>query len=325
MFTFGFYNSKNGDRKYNATHFSKIFDGVIKDGVFGAMPSPYNSKFKVTPLATPGLSAIVNPGKAWLMHTWNLLDSQYIVSFNSVPDLLKRTDAICIEVNDNYTAGDRADRTNKIVIVEGNTTDYNTQTIVKPSLTQIWNSIQTERRIWQYPIAYVTIYGHDKNINGVQIKANEISAACIENVVGISDGTEANKYITWTPLVTGATMGMDVADYFPDYDALFDEYLEQEQAKFNDWYKLVTKSLIGDFIEKFPSEPFIPNIAYYEKSGDYYVITQDPTPQEGKTYYYYYTGNSIGQIETKIDTKIIYGTQPPVTLEENQVYFQIEE
>ena len=33
-FTCGFFNSENGDRKYNAEQMSAIFDGIIADGVF---------------------------------------------------------------------------------------------------------------------------------------------------------------------------------------------------------------------------------------------------------------------------------------------------
>ena len=32
--TSGFYNSYNGDRRYNAEQMSAIFDGIINDGVF---------------------------------------------------------------------------------------------------------------------------------------------------------------------------------------------------------------------------------------------------------------------------------------------------
>ena len=32
--TYGFYNSSNGDRKYNALQFSRLFEGIIRDGGF---------------------------------------------------------------------------------------------------------------------------------------------------------------------------------------------------------------------------------------------------------------------------------------------------
>ena len=36
-FKYGFYNSVNGDRRYDAVDFGRIFDGVINDGVFGTV------------------------------------------------------------------------------------------------------------------------------------------------------------------------------------------------------------------------------------------------------------------------------------------------
>lgn len=34
MFTFGFYDSLNGDRRYSTSQMSEIFDGIIQDGVY---------------------------------------------------------------------------------------------------------------------------------------------------------------------------------------------------------------------------------------------------------------------------------------------------
>lgn len=35
--TFGFYNSLNSDRLYNALQMSSLFDGIITDGVFASI------------------------------------------------------------------------------------------------------------------------------------------------------------------------------------------------------------------------------------------------------------------------------------------------
>ena len=45
--TYGFYNSSNGDRKYNAEQFGSIFDGIILDGVFELI----GDHFAVTPVS----------------------------------------------------------------------------------------------------------------------------------------------------------------------------------------------------------------------------------------------------------------------------------
>lgn len=40
-FTYGFFNSLNGDRKYTAEQLSSIFDGLITDGVFDSIGAQY--------------------------------------------------------------------------------------------------------------------------------------------------------------------------------------------------------------------------------------------------------------------------------------------
>lgn len=288
MFSFGFYNSKNGDRKYNATHFGKIFDGVIQDGVFGAVPTPLNGMFNVVSKENPNLQVTINPGKAWLMHTWNILDSKATITFNQVQANYKRTDVIVLEVNNDYNdLIGSSPRTNSIKIVEGANVLINSADVVPP-LTQVWNTKQTERRIWQYPIAYITIYGsnYDGGTADTQFTANTIKASNIKNRVNVADETDANKYITWIPLVTGATMNTDLSNYLPDWQGLFNQMLLTDKAEFNTWFDDLHNTVVID-----------------------------ETAQAALT-----------QLNIKLDQKILYGSQlPPATLEPGQVYFQIEE
>ena len=57
--TYGFYNSLNGDRKYNAEQISSIFDGLIVDGVFASIGTAFSVK------AAGGLTINVGIGKAY--------------------------------------------------------------------------------------------------------------------------------------------------------------------------------------------------------------------------------------------------------------------
>lgn len=50
MFTYGFYNSQDHDRVYDANDFSAIFNGIINDGVFMSV----GDKFNVTPAPNSG-------------------------------------------------------------------------------------------------------------------------------------------------------------------------------------------------------------------------------------------------------------------------------
>lgn len=288
MFSFGFYNSKDGDRKYNASHFGKMFDGIIQDGVFGAISAPFNSMFNVEPKTEPDLQVTLNPGKAWLMHTWNMLDAKTTITFNQCQANQKRTDIIVLEVNNNYTDLEGSSpRTNSIKIIEGSNTLVSSEDN-PPSLIQIWNSNQSDRRIWQYPIAYVTIYGsdYDGGTTERQFEANKIKAANISNRINVVGALESEKYIKWTPLVTGATMNTSLENYLPDWDSLFDQFMEDRTAEFNQWFDEL-----------------------------HALEVEDPTAQA-----------AITALNTKIDNKILYGTGAvPSSLDLGQVYFQIEE
>ena len=69
-FTCGFFNSQNGDRKYNAEQMASIFDGLIKDGVYDTV----GDIFAVTP--GTGMQVRVGSGRAWFAHTWNNNDAR---------------------------------------------------------------------------------------------------------------------------------------------------------------------------------------------------------------------------------------------------------
>lgn len=108
MFTFGFYNSLNGDRKYDATQMSSIFDGIIEDGVF----ANYGEKFAVVP--GTGMQVIVKTGRAWFKHTWNLNDAWMMLDIDPADSLRNRIDSVVLEINSNLDV-----RENNIKIIKG--------------------------------------------------------------------------------------------------------------------------------------------------------------------------------------------------------------
>lgn len=91
--TYGFYNSLNGDRKYNAEQVSSLFDGLIIDGVFASVGTAFAVK------ATTGITVNVGIGKAWFNHTWTLNDSILPLEAPEAEVLLDRIDAVVLEVD----------------------------------------------------------------------------------------------------------------------------------------------------------------------------------------------------------------------------------
>ena len=55
----GFFNSVNGDRLYNADDMSKIFDGLITDGVYESV----DDKLAVQP--NSGMTIQIATGRGW--------------------------------------------------------------------------------------------------------------------------------------------------------------------------------------------------------------------------------------------------------------------
>lgn len=89
----GFFNSVSHDRKYDALQMSRIFDGVIRDGVFASI----GTCFVVT--EGSGFTVNVGVGKAWFDHSWIENNAVLPVTLSEPELLLDRIDAIVIEVN----------------------------------------------------------------------------------------------------------------------------------------------------------------------------------------------------------------------------------
>lgn len=153
-FTCGFFNSENGDRKYNAEQMSAIFDGIIADGVFTTIGD------HMAVSAGTGMQVLVGTGKAWFDHTWNVNDAAYPLAIAASDVTLSRIDAIVLETNHSDSV-----RLNKLRVVQGTVAS----SPAKPTLTN-------SEKVHQHPLAWVTV------APGV----TQIAASAIENAVGTS-------------------------------------------------------------------------------------------------------------------------------------------
>lgn len=149
--TYGFYNSSNGDSLYDAIDISRMFDGVITDGVYMSI----GDHLAVT--ASSGMQLLVGEGRAWFDHTWTRNDAPYPITIPSANLLLPRIDAVILEVG-------TASRVNGFKVLSG-TPASSPQ---KPVLTN-------NADLHQYALAYVT----------VPAGATSISQSNIENNIGM--------------------------------------------------------------------------------------------------------------------------------------------
>lgn len=131
--TSGFFNSKNGDRKYNAEHVSSIFEGIIEDGIFEKI----GDAFLVT--AAGGNIVNVGTGKCWFNNTWTNNDAILPIDCGASYNSDNRMDAIAIKVDTSDTV-----RNNTIVCVKGAPSDR----YEKPTF-------ENTKYVHYYPLCYI--------------------------------------------------------------------------------------------------------------------------------------------------------------------------
>lgn len=228
--TSGFFNSKDGDRKYDAEQMSSIFDGLISDGVYAAKSAvivdgkPANEMFEVIP--NGGMTIRVGRGRAWFNHTWTLNDNALTLTVSDAHQTLPRVDAVVIEVNTQEET-----RANSIKIING-TAD---STYPRPKPNSVVDTIHT------YPLAYIT----------VEPKTTEITAKDIHPCIGEKDPDNGQIY---TPIVTGLVEdGVDIDPLITKWDtAVTDKIQEmdnQVSAKVQELETAISQATSGAVVD----------------------------------------------------------------------------
>lgn len=194
--SFGFYNSINHDRQYDAIQFGQIFDGIIKDGVY----ETYKKALIVKASSTVGY-VVVQPGRAWFNHTWSYNDADLPIKVLDSEVVLDRIDALVLDIN-----SEREERTNSFQWIKGTPSSG---TPAKPT-----NFANTDTH-HQYPICFV--YRHsDSDV----VKQDDI-----ENAVGTS----------LCPFVTGVIEGLNINDLVLQWSAQFSTFMTTNTTNFNTW------------------------------------------------------------------------------------------
>ena len=203
--TYGFYNSLNGDRKYNAEQVSSLFDGLIIDGVFASIGTAFAVK------ATTGITVNVGIGKAWFNHTWTLNDSILPLEAPEAEVLLDRIDAVVLEVDATESV-----RANSIKFVKG-----------APSSAPSNPTLTNEGTVHQYPLCY--IYR--------KFGSSAITQADITNMVG----TESTPFVTamLQTISLDELLGQWQSELDQFVDARQDEvdqWIASEESDFTEWF-----------------------------------------------------------------------------------------
>jgi hypothetical protein len=240
----GFFNSLNGDRKYNTAQMSAIFDGLIIDGVFASIGTAFAVK------AAGGLTVNVGIGKAWFDHTWTVNDSILPMTAPEAEVLLDRIDAVVLEVN-----GMESVRENTIKFVKGN-----------PSSAPSRPTLTNEGNVHQYPLCYIYRKYGTAVINQADITPM-VGTESTPFVTGILQTVSLDELLgKWQDELDRFTdarsqevddwIAQEESDFTTWFDKMkadlqqeqtvLDQWIASEQADFLSWYNQMKDQLSGD-------------------------------------------------------------------------------
>lgn len=212
--TCGFFNSdgtETGTRKYSAEDFSKIFDGMITDGVFASIGDCLVVK------ASSENTVNIGTGKCWFNHTWTLNSNILPITCNPAHDNLDRIDAIVLEVNHSL-------RDNSFKYIEG-TASGNP---AKPTL-------ENTELVHQHALCYINR----------PAGSTAITQANIENVVGTAQTPFVTAILQTVSLDT--LLGQwqaQLNEFIAERQSEVDLFISANEAEYDE--SIATKEVAAD-------------------------------------------------------------------------------
>lgn len=234
--TYGFYNSVNHDRKYDAVQVGQIFDGIIHDGVYETY-----KKALIVKASSTANQVIIQPGRAWFNHTWTYNDADLPFSLPAPEALLERIDAVVLDIN-----GEQATRVNSFKYVKGT-----------PSANPSRPSLIKSGKHFQYPLAYIHRYGNQNTIRADDI-TNMVGTSACPFVLGVIEfltvdellaqwTAQFNTYITtkqnqWNTFQT--TMEARITQFETTTEAAFTSWMNSQENAFTVWMNTVKQNYL---------------------------------------------------------------------------------
>lgn len=213
--SYGFFNSINQDRTYNADQMSEYFDGLVSNGVYESV----GSAMQVT--AGEGLAVNVQSGRAIIDCKWIKNDAAQAITLTTAHVLLPRYTAIVIRL-------DRSSRSISIVAKDG-TPASNPE---KPSMTN-------DGQITELCLAYVYVGPNASTITQANITDMRSSDLC-GWVTGVVQQVDTSQLF---------------AQYQAAFEQNYAQQLAWQQniqTQFDAWFEALTQQLsVNTFIQKF--------------------------------------------------------------------------
>lgn len=217
----GFFNSVNGDRKYNAEDMSHYFEGLITDGIYESI----GDKLQVT--AGGGMTINIGTGRAMIDCHWMKNDATLNVPIDAADVQLNRWDCVVVKLDLNDSA-----RKMSIEIIKG--------TAGNPASLPVFNDTETVKYLW---IASVYVAASVTSITQGRIYDMRGKARC-PYVTGLIKQVDTSQlFAQW----------QDACEqYYNDMTSEMNAYFAEKQSEFESWFSTLTGTLTVDtYIQKY--------------------------------------------------------------------------
>lgn len=210
----GFFNSVNGDRRYDAKLFAEYFATFISNGVF---PNPSTG---LQVYEKSNMTITIKPGKGWINGFYFVNDSDYDVTIANADGVLNRIDRVVLR-------WDNANRTINFSVKQGT---FATNPVA-PTL---------QRDADAYELALADIYIGKGAISITQSnisdqRLNTSLCGIVHGVVNQVDTTTLfNQYQSWFNQITSGT------------EDEIEVWQAQQEQEFNVWFEGIKGILDGD-------------------------------------------------------------------------------
>ena len=238
MLTYGFFNSLNGDRVYNADQMSSMFEGLISDGVFESV----GNKLQVT--AGSGMNVNVGTGRAFLENRWCRNDAIVSVAINSANVTLPRWTAVVLRKN----------VTNKNIVlatVDGEAAE----TPEKPSITRSGD-------VYELCLAYVYVEANATAITQVDITDTRSDTSVCGWVTGLIEQVDTSTlFAQWEAAYQQGIEDIESAEaslegiinaWAEDFEDEMEDWEASMKTAFDAWLDTLTEELnVNTYVEDY--------------------------------------------------------------------------
>lgn len=216
----GFFNSLNGDRKYNAEDMSEYFDGLISNGVFENI----GSKLQVTATGSD-MTININSGRAIIDCHWIKNNSAHNITLSPADVQLSRFDSIGIKLDYN-------ERAITFIVHEGNL--GTTPVISRPSNTE------TVEYLWLADVRVAAGVSSVRQGNIIDRRGTNICPW----VTGLIKQVDTSQlFAQWQDACES---------YYNTMTNEMDAYFNDKKAEYETWFSTLTETLTVDtYIQKY--------------------------------------------------------------------------